>query len=542
MNIKNDYYKEGLIFDRYLGLDVKLPYSYEDVRIQPNDTATESLVNLKFKHLYDNFLYLYGCTQIASNVVPISCTGIAGVSAGSINFTWQVGLSTSQFIPLSSNNNLLELDKITAGYLVKNKDKDQYSFFTSNGGAITVFNFDSYGSYISKAFAQNDVDAGYGVFYSNITAFSVSNDYLFVLDSKLNRLAKYDASGFTTGNNVMQDRLFYVDSIGNFGTSTSKTDFYDPRGLASNDSYLLVLDSGNSSIKKYDLNLNWVQTYRLFTDFASAYPIDISLDSNSNVYILTQNNKLFLYDNNVENKQVYDLNDLRQEGENFKRIVFSPSDNNVFYLISDKNVYKKAVKIPANTIGKYLLYLYKYDLPNDIINGFGSAISQNGISDRNVLFTTNILNGTKVGKIGNFYDNLNLFDVLAVNNFDIYNFDDIEFKRDEYVQNWVFNKALSKLIINHMRLRDQIIGKFLAERDRRGNVLFKGTRYLLINELDSIYFEQDVTFYVGVNEVVTNNSINRTLKKIYDIQVLLLSILKAETTNIPFVEQAIALN
>jgi hypothetical protein len=146
------------------------------------------------------------------------------------------------------------------------------------------------------------------------------------------------------------------------------------------------------------------------------------------------------------------------------------------------------------------------------------------------------------GKLGYFYDNLNLFDILAVKDFDIYNSDDIAFNKEEYIQNWVFNKNLSKLLINHMRLRDEIIGKYIAARDRQGNITFRGTRYLLPAELESIFFQQDITFFIGANEIFTNNIVNRALEKIYNIQVNLLNILKAEITNFPDPDQVITLN
>ena len=86
MTISTEFLRQGLIYDRYLGVDVDLPYTFEDIKIQPNDTATYSVLNIKFKHLYDNFLYLYKNCKLASNVIPISATAIAGVSASSNKF------------------------------------------------------------------------------------------------------------------------------------------------------------------------------------------------------------------------------------------------------------------------------------------------------------------------------------------------------------------------------------------------------------------------------------------------------------------------
>ena len=69
-----------------------------------------------------------------------------------------------------------------------------------------------------------------------------------------------------------------------------------------------------------------------------------------------------------------------------------------------------------------------------------------------------------------FRDNINLYDILAVRDFDIYTFDQIKVSGDEYLQNWVINKALAKMIVNLMKYRDQLIGKFIAKQDVRSNV------------------------------------------------------------------------
>ena len=84
-----------------------------------------------------------------------------------------------------------------------------------------------------------------------------------------------------------------------------------------------------------------------------------------------------------------------------------------------------------------------------------------------------------------------------------------------------------------MRLRDEIIGKFIASKDYEGNVTFTGTRYLVPRELDSIYFQQDMTFYIGNNELFTSSIINRPLTKLYNVQESLLRILDAEIIRVP---------
>lgn len=534
MNISNLFLNEGLIYDRHLYTQLKLPYDFNSIKVQANDTITSELLNLKFKHLFDNFLYLYRSSIIASNIIPVSATAIAGVSASRAYFSWYSTLSSNQFAPLTS---IPGFNKTNEAYLIKNTDIDQYSIVFTPGSAIYIANFNTNISLLSTVYQSNVIEPGYSVSFGNITAFTQASSYLFVLDSTLNRVIKYDAAGFVTDDPIKKNKLLFINSIGNLGTFNSKSEFNNPRGITSYLNNIYVLDSGNKSIKKYDINLNWIQTNRLYIDFLSAFPIDIKSDNFGKMYILTDNNKLFIYkDDSFQDKTVINLQSIN-DGETFKRLSFSRQDSNVFYLYSNKNVYKKFVTSPDQIVGKYLLYLFKYNSIEEI-TAFDTAAAYNG--DRNILFSYTVSNSA--GKFGNFYDNLNLFDVLAERDFDIYSFDNINFEKGEYLQSWVINKSIAMLLLNHMRFRDQIVGKFIALRDKNNNIVFKGTRYLLPSELDDLFFDNTITHYIGVNEIVANNIINRPLKALYSIQERLLSILGAEIQNALDVNTIITIN
>jgi len=531
MNILNE---NTLSLVRYLTFKLELPYNLNDVLFQPNDTVSNDLINLKLKHIYDNFIYLYNSSLISSNVIPVSCTAVAGITANSTSFRWNKNINTSLLIPISSNNNLFGLDNTNLLYLIKNNDLDKYSVLMGTTSSFTAFNFDSQASYLTFAFANNEVDPGFNVYYQSITAMETIDYNLFVLDCKLNKVVKYDASGLYTDDIITQNSIRYLNSLGNFGPANSKLEFNSPTGLTTFNKNLYVLDSGNKCVKLYDVNLNWLYTYRLVIDLKDYISLDIASDSLGNIFILT-NKKLFKYSNDFQTKEIFDLENIFP-GEIFSKIVFSKVNKDVFYLVSNLNVYKKFASTPADTVGKYLLYLFNYNIPNDRITGFSSAPTENG--DRNVLFT--LSNNT--GKMGNFFDNLNLYDILRARNFDIYSFDQIKLNSEEYFQNWVFNKAISKLLINHMRFRDQIIGKFVGSQDGNGNIKFENTRYLLPNELDTIFFEQDISNYLGANELTTTSIINRIIKKLFKIQDSLRNVLEAEVTNNPGLSKPVYLN
>jgi hypothetical protein len=110
--------------------------------------------------------------------------------------------------------------------------------------------------------------------------------------------------------------------------------------------------------------------------------------------------------------------------------------------------------------------------------------------------------------------------------------DSITIDKEEYLQNWVINKSISKLLMNHMRLRDNISSKFLYDQTTiAGDTLLAGTRYLLPNEITSIQFNQDITNFIGANEIFQNNIINRPFENILNIQTNLLSALAADVRN-----------
>jgi len=543
MNITEVASAANIIYDRYLGTALTLPFSgFDNIKIHANDVAIAPVINLAFSKLYDNYLYLYKSARVASNIIPISSVGVAGVSANSTNIRWFTnndGLSTSQFIPLSTamlpasaGFPLTNQDNIIKLTVAQNRETNQFSIFTTTGTDIVVYNSDNRFFYntIDKdlsfipAFSACETYKGSGVFLQGVNDFAFGKENsLYVADMSANRIIKYDASGFFTNDVVLNNKLVYEDSMGGVGDYNDHNLFSAPRSVCVSDSDLFVLDSGNSCVKRYDKDLNWRTTYRLFRDFLSAYPIHLSHDSNGNMYVLTDAELIYKYDNNFQNKTTIYLDSLSAFNDTYQKVIFSKYDPNVFYVTTASNVYKRLVDQPQDEIGSYLFYLYNVNT-EEKLTGFDSLSTVNG--DINFIFSKD----GNTGKFSAWFDNLNLFNVLLADDFDVYTLDDISISPNEYLQNWVFNKSLSKLIVNHMRLRDQIFGKFLYRSDSYGNITFRGTRYFTPAEYASInYFQQNITNYIGMNEVLQNNIINRCLEQIYNVQVAMLNVLQAES-------------
>jgi hypothetical protein len=538
MNIQTIASQYNVLYDRSLHTTLTLPYSgFANIKIAQNDLVTDAVINNALTKLYANYVQLYRYCNTASNIIPVSAIAFAGVTNNSNTLNWYTNiqtLSTSQFTPLSSAVYGLDNIEAIAGVLNTAITPNTYAFFTSNGTNLVVLTGDANFNNISVALSSTTTTTYSNIAFNYINKLVIdsSTNSLFVVDLSANTIHKFDASGFITYDTVLQNKLVYDKSIGGSGGYDDHNLFNQPRSLAVYNTNVYVLDSGNKCVKLYDTNFSWLETYRLFRDLETSYPIDMNIDSNGNVYILTDNNTIIQYNNSFTTKSITTLPDLTMNDEYYQNIIPSQTNSDIFYLVTNLNVYKKFFSAINDIIGNYLFYLYGVNTQEDI-GSFASFSDASGNNDNNLVFS---VSNNNTGKFGLYYDNINLIDILVSPSFDVYPLSAITVDRDEYVQNWVFNKAIAKLFINHVLLRDQMIGKFLYIPDANGNMVFQGIRYTTPAEQATITFGQDLNNFIGLNEIFQNNIINRTLEKIYNIQVALFNIL------LPDIEQAPNLN
>lgn len=483
MNILDVIKDNGITFNRFPDEVLKMPYDIEEVTIQPNDTVTVDVVNLKLKHIYDNFLYLYSKAKIASNIIPVSSTAILGVSTGAVDLAWCYGLSSSQF-ESAALQEYYPINNTKVLFAAANKELPQYTLITSDGKSVLMFfnyNDDTPVTTFTYMFSAFNPGLYNEIFFIDVVAIKEGPDNSFlILDKGHNTLYQYDARGLYTSDNMFSNKLRLRNLLGEFGPTSEKLSFNAPTDVVTYNNEVYVLDTGNSCVKRYDNNLNWLNTYLLNKDFLNTGPLKLQVDNNGTFYCLLSGNIINLYTNNFENKQEIII-DYLNNTEQAIDIVFSKTDYDIYYLVTTENVYKGLTNDLNNTIGKYLLYLQKY---NNTQNISAFATMPSGLNDKNFLASKNSVKNA--GIVGIFLDNKNLYDNLTEPDFDIYSLDEILIKPEEYVQSWVINKAISKLIANHLRFTDQIIGKFQFKYDSRGNSVFCFTRYLTVEEKNQL--------------------------------------------------------
>jgi hypothetical protein len=525
MNINEIIAQNGIMYDRYLGTPLTLPYpSFETIKIKQNDTVTNFNLNNIITKLHENYLYLYKMAHVASNIMPIAPVTTIGVSG--TRFSCYQSLSTSQLSSFASANISL-LDSCDVLSVKYNPDLYQYVIFASSGPNLVIFNVNESFTQAVTALSSTNIFDRSSIKWQRIKDFTFGADNtLYVLDLSGSLVVRYNTDGVLTDDNILAGSLVYQNHIGGIGSYDDTTKFLSPESIAYYDSNIYVLDSGNKCVKKYDSNLNWIITYRLFKDFLSAYPVQIDFDNDGDPYIVTNSSIVYKYDKNFDTKVDINLNTMSGDTGNIKQILFSPSDSNVFYLYTDKFIYKCLRSNPDDVVGKYLLTRFGVNTDENIATMSSISKTVSGVDyDYNFIFS----NSNGIGKILTYRDNINVSSMLTDNVFDVYTLEELKIHPEEYLQSWVINKVISKFLINHMRLRDEISTKFVYKKDETtGDILLTDTRYLRDEEIDNLRFQQDITNYIGLNEVFQNIIINRPFEIIHNIQTNLLDALKAE--------------
>ena len=217
------------------------------------------------------------------------------------------------------------------------------------------------------------------------------------------------------------------------------------------------------------------------------------------------------------------------------RILFSQNDSNIYYIITDTNVFKFLIYDGTDElIGSFNFT----DLPGvDFTTSrriFDAKIlAENENRDSLFVFNKDIV---KVGdeyrgrdRLMRFSEPNNLLNLLEDANFKIYDREDISVK-EQYFNNITFNKSLQKLLYNHDNLAANIQFQF--------NLAYSTEKLLTLTGISSLSASvvQASTYdnFVGMNEVLTPQVFNRCIERIYNYQLSIMKCLEFNVTNLKY--------
>ena len=512
--IETIFKNANLFHDRFFNESFQLPYNFESIKIQANDLSTYRVINDAMDRLYDNFLYIYGLTKMASNVIPVSLGGVCAVSGLSAGATW---------LPASANSGGFNPFKQIGWDFLDNTKSISMTYSKTSQGVLIAAVTDTSVSLVSADEActsftvilSSDVaDDALTLPFTSVTNCRFIGNYLYVLDSYYNNLYRYNISGLVSDD--IYPRTLQIDSlIGGYGIFQDAYKFNAPTSFCTLGSNLYVLDAGNYCIKEYDQDLVSRNVFQYKALFKNDAPLYIEGDNNSGkIFVVTANNLLYIFEPGFVSHSFVDISNIVTSGMTFKNIFSSKAFKNCLYIVTNVGIFKVFITKPRDLIGTYSMYRFGVS-PSTILCAEGVASRANTGSDAIYIFTQTSNVATNIIKT---LDTDGFVSVLSLPDFDVYTKDDIFVQGGEYTQTWVINKAITKMLLNHLRLKDKIIGRFTGIYDSNGNPLLNGTLYFLLNDLDLTAYQITLDHFAGNNEALASGVINRGLQKIYDLQ------------------------
>lgn len=472
---------------------LKLPYSFSDIRVPPNEFVTANTINSVFEKLSDNIIYIDNMLNFY-NPPPTEYVGWFGsfnYNNNSVENIWKLvnGTSSQYYEPSAGVAGLFSNVNSIAKY-------DNRYYVTDNNELKIIFN--------NELVAKTDRTYVNRIFQSLKSVLVDSIGRIFVLDGLT----------VTVFDNYLQTNDWVVyNSWGTFGRTESKYGLYKPNSIVfDREGYIWVVSTGNKALKKYSKSGEWTENIDCTNivpgdDITNNGMIDIAFDVNNNIHILTSDT-IYIIDRSGNTLNTVDISEFKSFGTP-KKMISQAREAAFIYVTYDNAIVKiKEDGIVSGVFG------------DDIGN-----IEYNGIFQDNDygLYITNKYNIVK------FTDILNIVD-LSDNNAEKYYWNlenEINVKPGEYVQDWIYAKAFSKMYDNIDLFRRSIIGK--PQYDYTS-----GKQTVKIIDLDIDEYQKakpiaksEIIF--GINEYVSADVFNRSIKILVTNQEKILELIKDET-------------
>lgn len=542
MNTINlEFLKYGGVYDRSVGDLYSLPFSYEEVEIQPNELATANSFNIVLEKLYKNFLYLYKQCVVANFQVPEVYSGWYGVSG---LYDPGADLYFQLFSPTTPVTNAGSFSNIGYVFEYLKDSKNALSFFTerrgypvvvaANKNNIVCINFQNTNfnaklslnsPFSTLSFTTIDPLSG-SLNFLDIRgiAYDDSLNKIYVSDGQLNNLYKYNID-----DTLFQRNFKYLleDFVGGKGTAYDGSKFDEINKISFDAGILYVEDTNNKCIKCFDKDLNFIQTSVLVGMFNDIGKLaGLIYDSNSNTIFAAAKKKIYTFktvNNILHLHNIYNLSSTIIGDDTIVDIKLAGHSKKILYILTKKLLIEKWITKLNETIGVYPVT----NLSNDNEFKWLVTFANPSLSSSNVLLY-NTAGNLSANNIAVYQDSFGYNSLLKNVNFTIYDLQDILINKNEYNQAWIYNKAFKKLFYNHAMLKHNIGYRFFEGRTVEQLLTYVEKQYNT-SFIDDPNIDTNSFVNVCINENFQSSVINRNIKKIYDYQYdLLTAVVNAE--------------
>ena len=490
----DEYNKESIRIISEANLE--LPYSLNDISIQPNEFGDADIFNTCLTRIDENLSYLKNNIQTINSNAPSYYYGWMGSNQDNRGdgIRWYTSSYGSEFYETPNyassegTSSFIDIKDIHIGKYIYVLDDKRFRLFEKDKNCKEV-----------KFLKASDMDE----LFFNPQSITLNDDEtsIYVADSIRNKIYRFD---FDFSD--LQNPLFgLVLTVGNLGGISDNNKFDFPSEIFSWNDNVFVLDYNNNCIKQYSGSLSWIHTY--YDDVLQDDQIvNFTVHENGLLYVITKNLKVHIFDELA--KSVYTTFNVDQIGES-EIVKISFDENGEFlYVTTTGNVFK------YSSVGEFLT---TFNLPN--INGLKFTSCKHS-SNRELYISTN-------KSILKFQDFVELFKIGDGLDSKYWSQDQILLKKEEFATDINYNLALNRTAQNIKTFRNSLNAKFVlvSEQTARGTA----TYFSLIPILkeDNVKFDKELldveneNLKIGVNEFYIPDVINRELKKLHDSQIKL---------------------
>jgi len=576
-------YEQDRVLDSLKTPSDNLPYTVEDITISHNDFAVSDVYNDSIRKLYRNYLYLIANAEMLTTMPPTS----APSNYITVRNNGVAALTATLSAPSVSRGNVGD----TGTYSLSNLQEVHISSKTDDSGSFTLFTYSPDNSFILEAdenitsvttlVSGNEVEFNKSFKFKNVVSVDTVDNFLFVLDKDANTAFKFDISGLITNDPALKRTSirdekhpgrYLLKTIGGEGISQTKNKLSNPNSLSIYKNRIYILDNGHNSVKVFDLDFNFIHEIfspENFNSLNNGELVSIVVDQYSNTneaiygYILSSKGKIIEYD--VENNsfgpaqdlfnfydtKLYTLSGL-DEVNSFNKIVNSKAQKNILYISNNAKIYKYY----KSNLNQYLGVLNLsgggtgFNFHNSGLNISGKEKDLQIMSFDTALYRDidYIAVTTRVNSISSkvaipahsqvatyIYEDEHTTTKLYNENFytNYFTLSDILVLPQEIVNNITFNKTTKKLIYNHYSLFENLARKVYSYYSSETGSAAVPT-LCSVNEhafTKPSSFEDSANLYIGVNEPLLTDVINRPLRLLYSQQESLFDLIKEHTLN-----------
>lgn len=571
---QTDLFTSRLFRDRNINdSDITLPASYEQCSFGLNETLDYDTLKFKLDNIRANNTYVFSQLFIASNNLPVTVDVKYAALTAAYDTKLQITDNTGGATAVENNPEFRDSDffkiigQITETTSQANyEDPEKFALFGINSTGIVALSSDGINIDIASVDSTYEQSLENILPLGNLGGVASNKTHLFVSDTTNNLVLKYDIRGYLNNDSSLANRMYISDVLGGKGSTDRQTNFNLPTKLAANEDYLAVYDSGNSIIKLYSSNLDFIKTLSILQlkrgkDLEQFQCMGFDPDFKT-LYVLTKanDNGVVLYRINTSTREVerVKLSDTIGNKEIIKSISFSDSDSNYWFYNTNKKIYKKYKTMPnSKGIGSFDEGgLFRIGDPVDRENRYNRVnvnfenagflwnlfLSDDdqllGEDERDVFTSFNILKGADGNDRFNILTSKRFYffdeptykgykKVIKNDNYDNYGVNGFSLSPEEYIQVPVINNEIYKVVFDLLSLKNNIVGRF-AGNYKGDDIILSDYDYVSLADIKEDIIEN---YFVHFNEENIVGAINRVIKNVFETQLTLTNFIKVQPKN-----------